>query len=105
MIRKFYLMSLSLFCVFLSGCQMQEKASIHINKITPRTLTYNYILTHGMCMGYLRSFSPVPLTKLKELIQKDQNAKFYVILALAQPTRQNLQQAQYSIQQLLIAFE
>lgn len=88
-----------------SGCQIQGGYENHQDRITPQSVTFNYILTHGMCMGYLGGKSSISVEEFRDLFQKDQNAKFYIIRALTQPTRQNLQEAQNSVQTLIDAIQ
>lgn len=101
MLKRIYVLGLSLFLITLGACQMQEDTVMRINKITPRHIAYNYILTHGMCMGYLRSVSSMSIGHFKVLVQKDQNARFYTLYALAHPQSHNLKLAQASIQELI----
>ncbi len=105
MIKRFILLGLSLSLFSLMGCQIKDQTLINFDTITPRSVAYNYIFTHGMCMGYLGSLNSMSLVKFKDLLEKDQNAKYYVVIALAQPNKQNLKQAQFSIEQLLMTLE
>lgn len=101
MIKRFVLLGISLFLFSLGACQSQNNAVMRLERVTPRSVAYNYILIHGMCIGYLGSLSSISFTDFKEIFQKDQNAKYYVMLALSNPNKQNLQRAKNSVEILI----
>lgn len=93
------LLTVALLFFSLSGCQMGRNSS-SIDKPTSRSIAKNYLFVHGMCMGYLQKDS-VTREQFNALFQLDQQAKLSVIRALSKPNMTNLEQAEYSMKQII----
>ena len=59
MFKRYVLLGLTFFLFPLSACQSQENSLKSSERLTPHSIAYNYIFTHGMCIGYLGSLSSV----------------------------------------------
>ncbi len=101
MFKRYVLLGLTLFLFPLSACQSQENLLKSSKRVTPHSIAYNYIFTHGMCIGYLGSLSSVSLTDFQDIFLKDQNAKHYVMMALSKPNKHNLKNAKNSVEILI----
>lgn len=101
MFKRYVLLGLTFFLFPLSACQSQENSLKSSERVTPHSIAYNYIFTHGMCIGYLGSLSSVSLTDFQDIFLKDQNAKHYVMMALSKPNNHNLKNAKNSVEILI----